>query len=539
MKKKIFHVEGNAKVFDIIKDKSASMANYINSHNHSTFSLWYKDIKHSDLITSGKRTKINQDFSKNILYYLTPYEMREIEKNSSKPFETAHQSNIGLSQEFYEDLGVERLQRRKGPQTTQHDHITLNDYVDVFLVNDTVKYFNKKYTDLVVTKLGKKSLQINSSLLRLNDGEFTPIQITQAIHGLGTQADLSFQEYRKTFFMNDRLYFIIEHSIYKNTLFLLFEKNPVFYRISGEANASWTKQLTVQQKQVDAKAESSRVLQLDKKTRKQQSTWKKLLSREMMNYTTHEGEVFCAFTGIRGNYEDLHMLYIASHIKRFEHCNPQEAFDINNGLLLCANADALFDKHMITITPDKKFKFSFLLDKDYKLQQDLLLNQPIFSLILNDERMKYMEEHRAIFEEKEKKRMKGEYDDDDDFEDYNTNSFIAIPTTPPLVKAAEDHSDVYNINKVQHVDLSTKENSTPHIAPSYKELSKTAKVREMTNEMIFAMYNFDRKNNMLPDYQRQQLDRFVNNGKELTFNQKLGLWYKIELLENNGFTKPL
>ncbi len=34
----------------------------------------------------------------------------------------------------------------------------------------------------------------------------------------------------------------------------------------------------------------------------------------------------------------------------------------------------------------------------------LLLNQPIFDLILNDQRMTYMAEHRANFEAKELRR---------------------------------------------------------------------------------------------------------------------------------------
>lgn len=39
---------------------------------------------------------------------------------------------------------------------------------------------------------------------------------------------------------------------------------------------------------------------------------------------------------------------IASHIKEFSQCMGEEQYDINNGLLLCANHDKLFDRHLIS-----------------------------------------------------------------------------------------------------------------------------------------------------------------------------------------------
>ena len=42
-------------------------------------------------------------------------------------------------------------------------------------------------------------------------------------------------------------------------------------------------------------------------------------------------------------------MLIASHIKKWADCtNNAERLDENNGLLLCAHHDALFDKHLIT-----------------------------------------------------------------------------------------------------------------------------------------------------------------------------------------------
>lgn len=46
---------------------------------------------------------------------------------------------------------------------------------------------------------------------------------------------------------------------------------------------------------------------------------------------------------------DEHFL-IDSHIKPWSQSNNQEWLDVNNGLLLCPNHDALFDKGIIYIS---------------------------------------------------------------------------------------------------------------------------------------------------------------------------------------------
>ncbi|EJB32395.1 hypothetical protein [Helicobacter pylori] len=72
--------------------------------------------------------------------------------------------------------------------------------------------------------------------------------------------------------------------------------------------------------------------------------------------------------------------------------------------MLIANADALFDKHFITIDENKQLKFSYLLENNHKLKSQLNLNNGIFKDILNDRRMQYLAYHRKIFEEKEQER---------------------------------------------------------------------------------------------------------------------------------------
>lgn len=101
--------------------------------------------------------------------------------------------------------------------------------------------------------------------------------------------------------------------------------------------------------------------------------------------------------------------------------DPNEAYDINNGLLLCANADALFDKHLITIDENKNIIFSFLLEHNAKLRSELKLNNEIFTTILNDDRMKYIKIHREVFKQKELLRKLGQIEEDFESteEDYN------------------------------------------------------------------------------------------------------------------------
>ena len=71
--------------------------------------------------------------SKNYLYYLTADEMEEMDKINVKPFVTAHQSNIGIPKDLvYDFLGV------TNPDESGKEHFLLNNYCEVFLVNDTL-----------------------------------------------------------------------------------------------------------------------------------------------------------------------------------------------------------------------------------------------------------------------------------------------------------------------------------------------------------------------------------------------------------------
>lgn len=84
----------------------------------------------------------------------------------------------------------------------------------------------------------------------------------------------------------------------------------------------------------------------------------------------------------------------ASHIKAWRESNPQEKLDKNNGLLLCANHDALFDNHLISFTDLGEILLSNYLDEDDK---KLLGIDSTTRIIVDEEMTKYLEHHRKEF----------------------------------------------------------------------------------------------------------------------------------------------
>lgn len=192
--------------------------------------------------------------------------------------------------------------------------------------------------------------------------------------------------------------------------------------------------------------------------------WKMLLAQNMMNLVKKGTDVVCPFTGVEGDFSKFPMLFIASHIKRFADSSLKEKYDINNGLLLTANADALFDKYMITVSEDKKLVFSKFIDED--LKKILNLVEITLPDVLNDERMEYMKEHRRIFLEKEQIRETlGRYEEDayttnDSSDVVNKNSAlrpIADPTESEYVSMAADDSDFYGSLSKKEVFRNKKE----------------------------------------------------------------------------------
>ena len=390
--------------------ESDFMRRYINENKGSDYTLIYKYLTHSDIIAPGKRNE-RQGLEKNYLNYLSSEAMLEMERKGQK-FETAHQTCIAVSDTFCEKLGM---------PVGRGEQRYVEEYANVYLVNDTLEYFSIDYSKKVFEKLGKlPNWNFDDYKLNLDtENKVTKINLTYAAHGVGTARDVEFHKLRRNLFRNDRIMFLIENKKNgENNVFILLSKNPVFYTILGIKNDKWLRIAEEDIKRKEYELTQQKNIKAEEIVdRRQQAAWRKRLAEEMMNYTTNEYEVFCPLTYITVNYENAGTLFRASHIKRYADCSNQEKFDLNNGILMCANADALFDKHLITISNEGELIFSELIKNDRKLINNLLLNQPIFKDILNNERLHYLEEHRKVFAEKEQKRLSGTieyYEDDDD-----------------------------------------------------------------------------------------------------------------------------
>lgn len=82
---------------------------------------------------------------------------------------------------------------------------------------------------------------------------------------------------------------------------------------------------------------------------------------------------------------------IASHIKPWSKCEPNEKLDVNNGLLLCPNHDRLFDGGWISFDEQGKI----LISKEIEDINKKLMNiNDLMTIKITDDNEKYMEYHR-------------------------------------------------------------------------------------------------------------------------------------------------
>jgi len=107
-----------------------------------------------------------------------------------------------------------------------------------------------------------------------------------------------------------------------------------------------------------------------------QGKFKKLLT---------ERECKCALCGVT----DPRVL-IASHIKPWSASSNEERLDVNNGLLLCPNHDALFDKHLISFDSHGEIVISQTLDETARV---FLNVNAALRVKLNEKQLSYMEGH--------------------------------------------------------------------------------------------------------------------------------------------------
>lgn len=101
----------------------------------------------------------------------------------------------------------------------------------------------------------------------------------------------------------------------------------------------------------------------------------------------------CQLCGLK-----IQSLLIVSHIYPWSCSNKEEKSDINNLLLLCAQHDALFDKHLISFDENGKILINRGLDESDK--RLLNINDDI-EIVIPEAMKKYMIKHHEVFKEKD------------------------------------------------------------------------------------------------------------------------------------------
>lgn len=85
-------------------------------------------------------------------------------------------------------------------------------------------------------------------------------------------------------------------------------------------------------------------------------------------------------------------MLVGSHIKEWSHSTDSQKLDVNNGILLCAHHDALFDKHLISFNDDGTLLISPLIDSTEQVTLNLLA---IPKLSITDEMKPFIAYHRS------------------------------------------------------------------------------------------------------------------------------------------------
>jgi HNH endonuclease len=154
-------------------------------------------------------------------------------------------------------------------------------------------------------------------------------------------------------------------------------RNVWIFPLKNVVDNGWVDEINELEKElVNQKTISNTEKEQVIKSRIGQSTFKeKLLQRECK----------CAICGVT----DKNFL-IASHIKPWSKSNHAERLDVNNGLLLCPNHDALFDKAYISFDHEGQIVISSHIDETTKTFMNI---NPSSKIEMSEEMKKYMKYH--------------------------------------------------------------------------------------------------------------------------------------------------
>jgi hypothetical protein len=132
------------------------------------------------------------------------------------------------------------------------------------------------------------------------------------------------------------------------------------------------------------------------------------IQNSISSLTSTEKEIICKQRIGQGLFKELLMdkysckcalcnisikqMLIGSHIKEWSDSNDNEKLDVNNGLLLCAHHDALFDKHLISFNDNGTLVVSPTITTADQVTLNL---SEIPTITVTNEMKPFMKHHRA------------------------------------------------------------------------------------------------------------------------------------------------
>jgi len=353
--------------------------------------------KKKDAENAYSKKELEKRAAKNYLFYKTSKEIVEYEKKNKAAkifFNQTKQTNIHMPLDFYNFIGRKYSRVEK-------DYDINSGNVHCYIVNSTIREtFSKSKTDDTFEKLGREK---RGKEIPLNEDLFTEISLHVKALGIGTKDDdLFYNHIRANVFATDKICILLVKKTNEINIYISFFRNPMFYKLNNMMmNAYLLKAFEKVTKEKEPE-----------ESRKGQAKWRNELAQ--LAIAQGDGDVdyvTCPFTLIEVKYPSKEATLLrASHIKAYSKCKRKddtidiaEAYDPDNGFLVTANIDALFDKHLITVDKDTgKIIWSKAVSKE--LQKAMNLPNDKIEKKYFESKKKYLAVHNAEFEKLENDR---------------------------------------------------------------------------------------------------------------------------------------
>ena len=338
---------------------------------------------------------IKKRVSNNILCYNTIDEMEQFELNKRKSISTTRQSCITINDEFCNFLNVP-VRDRQGDRRS----LSSGKY-KAFIMTEGLSDFTKSNTILTINRLNKNSKKVKHKDYNYDKNvDFFQIDLTLVAQGIGASTDEIFQQIRNNAFVQDKMYILLEKDISENyNIYIMFYKNAIFYKINKLPSPTYVLNFLSHESSAS-----------DEPSREGQRKWRDQLSEiNMALNIENPNHVICPFTGTSINFTTEGTILRASHIKSYKDCkndlgeiNTDEAYDLDNGFLLLADIDALFDKHLISVDPSTlEIKYSKNISSS--LKNRLNCKTHIDNKFVSEKKKDYLKIHYEEFKRKNSK----------------------------------------------------------------------------------------------------------------------------------------